>query len=222
MPWLLMQLADSAFPTGGFAHSGGFEAALQLGEIQGVVGLEKFLSEALWQTGYGLLPLASAAHENSMGFVELDELSDAFLTGHVANRASRVQGRTFFSTCLRSFGVGGNKKLESMDETVRSMSLHQHFAPVFGSVMNALEVDRVSMQRLMLHGSFRTILSAAIRLGVVGPYQAQQVQSRFLGTFNEVLTECGELEVRDMAQTAPLLELFQSTHDRLYSKLFQS
>jgi urease accessory protein len=32
--WLLWQLADSAFPTGGFAHSGGLEAAWQHGEIR--------------------------------------------------------------------------------------------------------------------------------------------------------------------------------------------
>ena len=31
--WLLWQLADSAFPTGGFAHSGGLEAAWQNGEV---------------------------------------------------------------------------------------------------------------------------------------------------------------------------------------------
>jgi hypothetical protein len=29
--WLIWQLMDSAFPTGGFAHSNGFEAAFQAG-----------------------------------------------------------------------------------------------------------------------------------------------------------------------------------------------
>jgi urease accessory protein UreF len=30
------------------------------------------------------------------------------------------------------------------------------------------------------------------------------------------------LGVEDVAQTAPILELFQATQDRLYSRLFQS
>ena len=48
---LVLQLADSAFPTGGFAHSAGLEAAAQLGEIEGPAGLRAFAEEALWQAG---------------------------------------------------------------------------------------------------------------------------------------------------------------------------
>ena len=208
--WLFMQLSDSAFPTGGFAHSAGLEAAHQLGEVQGAAGLEKFLGEALWQTGHGLLPLVNAAFENPDRIVEIDLICDAFLSGHVTNRASRVQGRTFLATCVRSFGIASIK------------TPNQHYAPIFGAVMNALELDRTSMQRLFLHGTFRSLLSAAIRLGIVGPYQGQQIQSQFSVTLDTILTECGELKMDELAQTAPLLELFQSKHDQLYSRLFQS
>ncbi|HZH77778.1 MAG TPA: urease accessory protein UreF, partial [Archangium sp.] len=45
--WRVLQLADSAFPTGGFAHSGGLEAAVQQGEVRGREGLERFVRELL-------------------------------------------------------------------------------------------------------------------------------------------------------------------------------
>ena len=31
--WLVLQLADAAFPTGGYVHSGGLEAAAQAGAV---------------------------------------------------------------------------------------------------------------------------------------------------------------------------------------------
>ena len=108
--WRLWQLADSSFPTGGFAHSGGLESALQQGEISDLAGFEKFLSEALWQAGYGSLPLASAAHEDPERLEELDRICNGFVSSHVANRTSRIQGRTFFATCERSFGTDELKK----------------------------------------------------------------------------------------------------------------
>jgi urease accessory protein UreF len=30
------------------------------------------------------------------------------------------------------------------------------------------------------------------------------------------------LDIHDIAQTSPLIELYQATHDQLYSRLFQS
>ena len=239
MNWVMMQLSDSAFPTGGFAHSGGFEAAFQLGEIQGPEGFENFLTQALWQMGYASLPLASAGYMaldqfslqlqqgaqhgvqygSPKSLKDLDELADIFLNGHVANRASRVQGRTFLSACLRSFGT---ETLISLSTQIHQEALHLHYAPVFGAALRTLGIERESMQRLFLHTSLRGIISSAVRLGSIGSYQAQRIQWRFSSKLDEVLLRCGELQVSDIAQTSPLLDLFQSTQDRLYSKLFQS
>src|SRR5215204_5003382 len=99
--WLSWQLADSAFPTGSFAHSFGLEAAWQHGEIPAVEKLRDFVEATIVQTGYSVLPLVNEAFESVTRLEELDTLANAFLTNPVANRASRIQGRTLVGTAER-------------------------------------------------------------------------------------------------------------------------
>src|SRR5688572_14928401 len=98
---LTWQVVDSAFPTGGFAHSLGLEAAWQAGEVPDRDALGRFVRSALLQVGYGVLPLVTAAFRDPGRLGELDALTEAFLTNPVANRASRTQGRALVATAAR-------------------------------------------------------------------------------------------------------------------------
>jgi len=62
--WLLLQLSDSALPTGGFAHSGGLESLAQQKQVVEPADLRRFLRDALWQTGHFALPLDAAAQDD--------------------------------------------------------------------------------------------------------------------------------------------------------------
>src|SRR5688572_27307111 len=101
--FLVWQLVDSAFPAGGFAHSGGLEASVHHGHVADSVTLRAFACQAIAQAGRSALPLVTAAHQNPEDLAELDRLSDAFLSSPVANRASRAQGRAFLTASARSF-----------------------------------------------------------------------------------------------------------------------
>jgi urease accessory protein len=91
--WIIWQLTDSAFPSGGFAHSGGLEAAAQFGEIDGAARLAEFLRASLLQAARGAVPFALAAGREPGQLPEIDLRCDAFLTNSVSNRASRAQGQ---------------------------------------------------------------------------------------------------------------------------------
>jgi len=59
-------------------------------------------------------------------------------------------------------------------------------------------------------------------LGIVGPMEAQRLQHSLSPLLDAVLSRCADLTLEDISQPSPLLEIWQSAHDRLYSRLFQS
>ena len=76
--------------------------------------------------------------------------------------------------------------------------------------------------RLFLWSTARGGLSAGVRLGLAGTYEAQRMLAELGPVLDAVAERCGALGADDLAQPAPLLDLLAATHDRLHSRLFQS
>lgn len=215
--WLAWQIVDSAFPTGSFAHSLGLEAAWQHGEIANVEQLREFVAAAIVQSGYAVIPLVNEAFHAPGRLEELDALANAFLTNPVANRASRIQGRALVATAERVWPSDAMRALKARSDTGCA-----HVAPVSGAVFSLLGLPLATVHRIVLYTTARGVLSAAVRLGIAGSYEAQRLQSECEPRLNEVVLRCRDLTIDDLAQTAPLIDAIQSAHDRLYSRLFQS
>ena len=208
--WLIWQLADTAFPVGGLAHSNGLEAAWHHGAVVDGPTLDGFVRVALRQTVRGTLQFVRASRDRPERLAEIDAECDLFLNNHVSNRASRAQGRAFLAATGRIFGTAGFTRVA---DAVRDGSAVAHLAPVFGAVMGVLHVSPEQTDSLFLFMLARGCISSAVRLGIVGPLEGQQIQSRLRAepaTFDSAV------------QTAPVLDLLQATQDRLYSRLFQS
>jgi urease accessory protein len=215
--WLTWQVVDSALPTGLCAHSWGLESAWQHGEVVSLPQLRDFVDAAIVQAGFGVLPLVNAAFRQPEQLEQLDALADAFLTNPVGNRASRVQGRTLVATAVRVWPSAALQALQARADATRA-----HVSPLSGAIFHELGLPLATAQRVMLFGAARGVLSAAVRLGVVGGFEAQRLQSDCVPRLDDLAERCAALDVDDLAQTAPLIDLLQAGHDRLYSRLFQS
>jgi urease accessory protein len=217
--WLTLQLADSGFPTGGFAHSAGLEAAFFAGVVDTDSRFHAYVSAHLWNCGHSALPFVAAAHECPARIDELDAALDAQIINHVANRASRTQGRAFVSTAARVFDASAVVALAARAATG---AIAAHHAPMFGASLAALDVAASDTLGLYLLLALRGTLSAAVRLGVVGPHEAQRLQLRHAITLDAVLEQCGALTPHEAACVTPFFDALSATHDRLYARLFQS
>ena len=215
--WLTWQVVDSAFPTGAFAHSGGLESAWHHGEIAHPDAFRAFLDAAIQQAGFAALPLLNAAYRSPHELETLDRLADAFLLNAVANRASRIQGRTLAATAARVWPSDDIADLKR-----RAGRTHAHVAPLSGAVWRAIGLPLQTAQKVVLYAAARSVLTAAVRLGIVGSYEAQRLQYACGPHLDAIAVRCAALTPHDLAQTAPILDLLQSAHDRLYSRLFQS
>ena len=217
MDWLAWQVLDSAFPTGAFAHSWGLESAWQHGELDGPAALRRFLDASVQQAGYTVLPFVNDTYDAPDRLAVVDDMADAFLINAVANRASRVQGRALAATASE---VWPSPALAALSARVDGG--FGHVAAVSGAVFRCIGLPRKTAQRAVLFTTARGVLSAAVRLGIAGSYEAQRLQHACAPWLERVAADCAQLTAIDAAQTAPILDVLQAGHDRLYSRLFQS
>ena len=112
-----------------------------------------------------MLPFMTAVYDDSATFSENCDYADNFLSNHVANRASRLQGRAFFASAIRIFG-------EAKFNSTSCASIcpdRGHLAPVFGLVVHNLNLKREAAIRLFLFWHLRGWLASAVRLGFGRP-----------------------------------------------------
>jgi urease accessory protein len=197
----------------------GLEAIWQHRRIQGGENLESYLRAQLHQTAHAAIPFAVAAHREPSRLATFDALCDAFLSNHVARRASTAQGQAFIMAASKAFK---RNELAVIHHDIRARRIAGHIAPVFGAATAALGLSSTDAARLFLFLSLRGLISAAVRLGVVGPLEGQEVQWRMSVLAESLLESAISRPIESGAQTAPILDVLQGTQDRLYSRLFQS
>lgn len=217
---LWMQLHDSAFPAGRLVHSHGLEEWL--------AGHPEAQADTLEATALGYLihghaPLDATitAHawrmsDHPQHLAELDELTASYKLYGNARNASTSIGRQLAATATEIGMVDNDPYIAG----VISGTFPGHAAVVDGAIQSRLGIP----QQLAVLGSMQSmmaaLLSAAVRLGRLGPLQSQRIQLRAAELAVQLSKEACERPLHELSSTTPALEISGMRHEERTSRLF--
>jgi urease accessory protein len=166
-------LADSRLPTGGHAHSGAVEAAVERGLVRSEADLELFLAGRLRGSGSVVAAVAAAgcllAGAAAVNWDEWDGALSARTPSAAAREASRAQGVTLLRTAHL---VWPSAALDALAEIGRP-----HHPLVLGAVVAAAGDGAEMAASLVLHHLLGGACAAAVRLLGLDPIAVAAVQA---------------------------------------------
>ena len=209
----LLQLADSAFPSGAYAFSDGLETLTVRGQIRTAHDLGTFLCGGLAH-GWGQQDAPACALAWGAGASALTELDD-LLSDLKPVRGPREA----------SLRIGANLRraaLHLWPEELGSLPPTRHQATTFGAVAAALGIECRSALEGYVSAWLLGRVASATKLMKLGGLEAQRA-ARLAETAAEACIE-GALQagLDDLGGFSPLLDIAASEQAGLESRLFQS
>jgi urease accessory protein len=204
-----MQLADSALPIGGTAHSFGLET-LVAEELLTVDALPGFLRDYLDETGILETEFCRAAHQQAgADWISINQRLSARKPAHESRTASLTLGRRF----LQLFSTLAGVEVPAGDA---------HYATAFGYAGRMSGVDEELTAAVYLQQMLNGLVSACQRLMPLG----QQRAARLLWDLKPAILEtarASQLADPDSALSfTPLVEMASMRHVALATRLFIS
>lgn len=207
---LLLQLSDSALPTGGFSHSFGFEQYVARGEIRDAETfagwLEVYVSNQLTFTDALAIRLLYEG-------VDEAELADRVIAGSIPAQ-------------LRAADVAMAKRLRTIGSDALGVPASTvelaHPALEFARIARFVGVGCADAITGHLTGTTSTLIQNAVRGIPIGQSDGQRVMAAAHAWIEKAGEDVLTLAIDDLGAVAPGLEVAQMQHERLLARMFMS
>jgi urease accessory protein len=221
----LLQLTDSAFPTGAFAHSFGLETYVARGIVGTAATLETFITNTLLHAvapsdGVSCVTAARAGADWEGVVRRLDRRLTAMKTVTEFRQASRMLGLRFLRTATQLFAL---PRAISYLAAIDAKHLHGHMGLAFGVICHDLELPLQPALTAWFRLHCASLVSVGVRLIPLGQTAGQVLLVRLGTTIVEAVARTLGQDIDDMTSFAPGQELAGIIHrDVLTTRLYIS
>lgn len=218
----MLQVSDSAFPNGAFAHSMGLEAFYTAGELSDVDDLRRFVKLSLRSLATSdcvALRVAYAADSvEELG--SLDLLLAATKLTRELREASAATGRRFLAS-VEALGVEGGSLGEFAD-SVRGGRSPGNLAVGFGVATLALGLELFDALHAYLYSVAASLVAAGQKLIPLGGNTAQRVLYGLQRELVDAVSMSKGVEIDEMRAFAPTIDVRSMLHERQRVRLYIS
>lgn len=209
----LLQLSDTAFPIGSFAHSSGLETYAQRGMTK--IELEDYLRNQL-ELGWGRLDLAAAVLAyQAENLQSLDELCHELTAWKVIpglQQTSLKLGGRLLNLSRRLFPIVASDLVLTQP----------HHAVVLGTLGKRLEIDLHFLLLAFAQSTITSQLVAATRCISLSPERAQEILVRLQFDITRAVETILANPEGSLFTATPATDIRAHEQAFLYTRLFQS
>ena len=221
----LIQLADSFFPTGSFTLSHGLETLVQIKQIQTSTELTTFL-QLLLRNKIATCDLVALIHayrasqDNNLPLVR--SIDQQLFAQTLIEKTRETQRKTGRALLMVASETWQDDKLQTLKQDLAQNSLHCLHPIIFAVVSQVARITEEDATLAFLHSFVTGLMGSAIRLGILGHIQAQQLLQQLAPKIEEAYHIANKLKLEDMSSATPTIDIAQMQHRKLQRRLFAS
>ncbi len=220
---LLAQLCDSAFPVGSFAFSNGVESAVEIKIIKDKADLKQYARAAVVQALHSdylaaLVAFRAAYGNNYKEILKADSISYIGKLSNEARGMSLKMGRKCSEMATLLFPQNRIAMLWHKD--IVEGECHGCHNISLAIMFRAAGMDEVSLFAALEYGTISMVLNAALRIFRVSHFDTQQILKELCALAPEDYEQIKELDLQDIQNFAPELDIIASLHEQGTKRMF--
>ena len=235
----LLAWTSPSFPTGGFSYSHGLEAAVDDGTVRDRASLQAWIA-AIVAKGSGRIDgdiLRDAYRAAAIGgvatLIAVNRRGIAFRATAELALESGQQGEAFLATCRAAWSdpfawssphhnptpLAGEGRVGAFSDDERGGVCH---SAVFGAAAARAGIALEDALVGYLHAFASNLVSAGIRLGVIGQTDGQRILAALQPVVAEAAAAALNRDPADFGAATFAADLASMAHETQYSRLFRS